>query len=111
MNQIKIQYTKYENNLHTMKLIYAFVALIGSLQVQNIHSFNVGTTPSKIGVTTGKTSMPNPPLLPSLQAASVQPLAQEGSWRAYLDDSKTGLIYYFNTITGEASWYVSTRSR
>jgi hypothetical protein len=30
--------------------------------------------------------------------------AQEGSWKAYLDDEKTGLIFYYNHQTGESKW-------
>mmetsp|Transcript_16468 Transcript_16468/g.24635 ORF Transcript_16468/g.24635 Transcript_16468/m.24635 type:complete len:451 (+) Transcript_16468:173-1525(+) len=30
--------------------------------------------------------------------------AQEGSWKAYLDDEKTGLIFYYNHQTGESTW-------
>ncbi len=40
----------------------------------------------------------------SLRAVALEPLAQEGSWSAYLDHEKTGLVYYFNTLTGERSW-------
>lgn len=32
------------------------------------------------------------------------PLAKEGPWTAYLDDETTGLIYYFNSDTGESVW-------
>jgi len=31
-------------------------------------------------------------------------LAEEGSWQAYLDDETTGLVYYFDTATGESRW-------
>ena len=34
----------------------------------------------------------------------LEPLAKEGAWTAYLDEDNTGLIYYFNTNTGESSW-------
>lgn len=34
----------------------------------------------------------------------MEPLAKEGPWTAYLDDATTGLVYYFNTDTGESSW-------
>lgn len=33
-----------------------------------------------------------------------EPLAEEGSWQAYLDDETTGLVYYFDTATGESRW-------
>lgn len=33
-----------------------------------------------------------------------EPLAEEGSWQAFLDDETTGLIYYFDTKTGESLW-------
>lgn len=33
-----------------------------------------------------------------------EPLAEEGSWQAFLDDETTGLIYYFDTRTGESLW-------
>mmetsp|Transcript_3129 Transcript_3129/g.3624 ORF Transcript_3129/g.3624 Transcript_3129/m.3624 type:complete len:574 (-) Transcript_3129:133-1854(-) len=35
---------------------------------------------------------------------SLEPLAKEGPWTAYLDEDNTGLIYYFNTNTGESLW-------
>jgi protein phosphatase PTC7 len=35
---------------------------------------------------------------------SLEPLAKEGPWTAYLDDETTGLVYYFNTDNGESSW-------
>jgi protein phosphatase PTC7 len=33
-----------------------------------------------------------------------QPLAEEGTWQAFLDDETTGLVYYFDTETGESLW-------
>lgn len=33
-----------------------------------------------------------------------EPLGEEGCWTAYLDDVNTGLVYYFNTETGESAW-------
>jgi len=33
-----------------------------------------------------------------------EPLAQEGTWQAFLDDETTGLVYYFDTETGESLW-------
>ncbi len=33
-----------------------------------------------------------------------KPLAEEGTWQAYLDDETTGLVYYFDTATGESRW-------
>ena len=39
-----------------------------------------------------------------LRAVAIKPLAKEGSWNAYLDDEETGLVYYFNTLTGERTW-------
>jgi len=35
-------------------------------------------------------------------------LAREGDWAAYLDMENTGLIYYFNTATGESVWDAPT---
>lgn len=34
----------------------------------------------------------------------LEALSKEGSWTAYLDEDNTGLVYYFNTNTGESSW-------
>jgi protein phosphatase PTC7 len=31
-------------------------------------------------------------------------LAEEGTWQAYLDEDTTGLIYYFDSATGESLW-------
>jgi protein phosphatase PTC7 len=33
-----------------------------------------------------------------------EPLAEEGSWQAFLDEETTGLIYYFDVKTGESLW-------
>jgi protein phosphatase PTC7 len=33
-----------------------------------------------------------------------EPLVSEGDWAAYLDEENTGLVYYFNSQTGEALW-------
>ena len=33
-----------------------------------------------------------------------EPLAVKGDWTAYLDEERTGLIYYFNGKTGESVW-------
>eukprot|EP00547_Thalassionema_nitzschioides_P001674 CAMPEP_0194213144 /NCGR_PEP_ID=MMETSP0156-20130528/13543_1 /TAXON_ID=33649 /ORGANISM="Thalassionema nitzschioides, Strain L26-B" /LENGTH=486 /DNA_ID=CAMNT_0038941113 /DNA_START=58 /DNA_END=1514 /DNA_ORIENTATION=- len=39
-----------------------------------------------------------------------EPLAEEGSWTAYLDDTTTGLVYYFNAGTGESLWTPPTET-
>eukprot|EP00980_Cylindrotheca_fusiformis_P031303 scaffold26139_cov215-Cylindrotheca_fusiformis.AAC.1 len=31
-------------------------------------------------------------------------LAEEGTWQAYLDEETTGLVYYFDSATGESLW-------
>jgi len=31
-------------------------------------------------------------------------LAEEGDWHAFFDENTTGLVYYFNVITGESKW-------
>ena len=33
-----------------------------------------------------------------------EPLAEEGTWQAFLDEETTGLIYYFDTKSGESLW-------
>ena len=33
-----------------------------------------------------------------------EPLAQEDTWQAFLDEETTGLIYYFDITTGESRW-------
>ncbi|CAB9496378.1 protein phosphatase 2C BIPP2C1 [Seminavis robusta] len=33
-----------------------------------------------------------------------EPLGTEGEWTAYLDEETTGVVYYFNTQTGESRW-------
>lgn len=35
---------------------------------------------------------------------SVEPLKTEGDWSAFLDVENTGMVYYFNTKTGESLW-------
>jgi hypothetical protein len=42
--------------------------------------------------------------------ASLDPLGSEGDWTAHLDEDTTGLIYYFNGITGESLWEPPTKS-
>lgn len=37
-------------------------------------------------------------------SSGFEPLAIEGPWQAFLDDSKTGLLYYYNVENGENSW-------
>jgi protein phosphatase PTC7 len=39
---------------------------------------------------------------------AMEPLAREGAWTAYLDEETTGLVYYFNSETGESSWTAPT---
>jgi protein phosphatase PTC7 len=41
---------------------------------------------------------------------SPEPLAEEGSWQAFLDEETTGLIYYFDTKTGQSLWEPPTAS-
>ena len=41
---------------------------------------------------------------------SKEVLARDGDWAAYLDEETTGLIYYFNTVTGESVWEAPTAS-
>jgi protein phosphatase PTC7 len=42
--------------------------------------------------------------------ASLEPLAEEGDWQAFLDEDTTGLIYYFDSKTGESLWEPPTDS-
>jgi protein phosphatase PTC7 len=39
-----------------------------------------------------------------LYSTPPEPLCSEGDWTAYLDESTTGLVYYFNGKTGESRW-------
>lgn len=39
-----------------------------------------------------------------VDSSEFEPLAQEGPWQAFLDDSNTGLIYYYNVESGETEW-------
>jgi len=41
---------------------------------------------------------------------NLEPLAKEGPWTAYLDEETTGLVYYFNSETGESSWDPPTKT-
>lgn len=45
----------------------------------------------------------------SLNALAINS-AQEGDWRAYIDDEKTGLIFYFNHKTQESRWEAPSSS-
>lgn len=37
-----------------------------------------------------------------------EPLASEGDWTAFMDEDTTGLIYYFNSESGESVWEAPT---
>jgi protein phosphatase PTC7 len=37
-----------------------------------------------------------------------EPLGSEGDWTAYLDSQTTGLVYYFNSQSGESRWVPPT---
>jgi len=37
-------------------------------------------------------------------SSDFEPLAEEGPWQAFLDDSTTGLIYYYNVDSNETVW-------
>jgi len=37
-------------------------------------------------------------------ASLPEPLAEEGTWQAFLDEDTTGLVFYFDTATGESLW-------
>ena len=41
---------------------------------------------------------------------SPEPLAEEGTWQAFLDEDTTGLVYYFDTKSGESLWEPPTSS-
>jgi protein phosphatase PTC7 len=45
-----------------------------------------------------------------LWAGKNEPLASEGDWSAFLDQDNTGMVYYFNTKTGESKWDPPTDS-
>ena len=66
---------------------------------------------------TQHTTCPLPSPFPSQQQKSKTSLnalainsAQEGDWRAYIDDEKTGLIFYFNHKTQESRWEAPSSS-
>lgn len=46
----------------------------------------------------------------SLMQGLPEPLASEGDWTAFLDEETTGLIYYFNSQTGESVWEAPTKT-
>lgn len=39
-----------------------------------------------------------------------EPLATEGDWSAFLDQDNTGMVYYFNSKTGESIWEPPTET-
>ena len=57
-----------------------------------LHSHNIQAT--RIASKTTNTALYGAP----------EPLGEEGTWQAYLDEETTGLIYYFDTATGESRW-------
>lgn len=90
--------------MHTERSLLGVVLWAGSLltlssgfhQSSNIHR-NPAT---RISTKTTTTTLFNVP----------EPLAREGSWQAYLDEETTGLVYYFDTATGESRWEPPTES-
>lgn len=42
--------------------------------------------------------------VPSKTALFADLLAEEGTWQAYLDEESTGLVYYFDSATGQSLW-------
>ncbi|CAJ1903678.1 unnamed protein product [Cylindrotheca closterium] len=42
--------------------------------------------------------------VPSKTTLFADLLAEEGTWQAYLDEESTGLIYYFDSATGQSLW-------
>lgn len=52
----------------------------------------------------------NPSRVASKLFSAPEILEEEGSWQAYLDEETTGLIYYFNSETGESLWEPPTDS-
>lgn len=52
----------------------------------------------------------NKPRLPSKLFEAPEVLAEEGVWQAYLDEDTTGLVYYFNSQTGESLWEPPTNT-
>jgi hypothetical protein len=80
-----------------------FPAVIALFAVVHVNAFNFWNELMPRASQKPKTSSSNN-FISSLKATAVEPLAKEGSWIAYLDNEKTGLLYYFNSLTGERSW-------
>jgi protein phosphatase PTC7 len=66
---------------------------------QNALSVSAFVSPSQSGVA----RLNYPPSSTSLYDAK-EPLAEEGTWQAFLDEDTTGLVYYFDSRTGESLW-------
>lgn len=80
------------NHLLVLVLWCSFLfTLLSAFQKPPFSIANPSTIRAKNSITTALREVP-------------EPLAEEDTWQAYLDEETTGLIYYFDTATGESLW-------
>lgn len=91
-------------NMRCNPIVLTIAMVVAGGILEFTESFTAKSTPlirpipNSAKVSSPRTSMP------LYMGRSLEPLAKEGPWTAYLDDETTGLVYYFNSETGESSW-------
>ena len=77
------------------------LALFGCLALHSTLAFLPSTTSRSTAftMTAPTTTSSNSQLF-----SSPKPLAEDGDWIAYLDEETTGVVYYFNSKTGQSLW-------
>ena len=99
----------------TDKMRVVLSIVLGSLSCSTIAAFNspcrhTNPTRSTISSFWPKSRSSALPSSSSTCLFAEEPLAAEGDWQAYLDEETTGLVYYFNTQTGQSLWEPPTSS-
>jgi len=91
-----------------MRCVYSLSFLMMLMISHNNNNSCYAFIPSSTTTTTTTTSIIRSRKQQSVVLYSKESLATEGDWNAYLDDATTGLIYYFNTKSGESKWVKPT---
>jgi protein phosphatase PTC7 len=97
-------------------MVTAISAVLAFASVQSVVSFGVPWTTSTNRQTSQQRYIPHATINCNIQSASpsrarrsstqlyMEPLGSEGTWAAYFDEDNSGLVYYFNSETGESIW-------
>ena len=75
------------------------LALLGSLALHSTLAFVPTSRNTAFTLTTTPATSSKSQLF-----SSPKPLAEDGDWVAYLDEDTTGVVYYFNSKTGQSLW-------